>query len=122
MIEFMRKWAAGILLVVAIGIMAIAQTQRDKSKGPFLWDDQIIQELTAVRAEHKVMMGDIATSKEKISNLERVERGATDNKLSERMVAVETKLLGLEWVGAALATAIISNLIHSLWGKWGKRR
>jgi hypothetical protein len=120
--EFMRKWAAGILLVVAIGIMAIAQTARDKSKGPFLWDDQIMEELRGVRAEHRVMMGQITTNTEKIASIERTEKDTSSEKIGERLIAVETKLLGLEWIASALGVAIISNLIHSVWVNLGKKK
>ena len=114
--DIMRKWAAVILLVLSVVIMALAQ-QRN-SKGPFLWDDQIMQELIGVRQEHKVMMADITRNNEKISRLEQDQKNRDESKFGERLAALELKMSGLQWVGAALATAIIVNLLHSIIAKF----
>lgn len=100
-----------ITLFLAIVILVIAQR---KDKGPFLWDDDIVQELKAVRQEHKQMMTQIIVNTEKLSTINGIEKISSDFRISERLVILETKITGMQWISGILAAAALSDLVHRI--------
>lgn len=93
------------LALVVVLLMMLQQplnvvAQRQPTKGPFAWDDDVMRELRAVREDHVKMASQITTNTQRLADIERRMGESDQAQLSERIASLEGRL------GLMLAVAL----------------
>lgn len=113
--EWLYRSLLAALLLIVIQAVVIAQ-QSNRARGPFAWDDEVMQELRAVRLDHNTMQREITTNTQRLADLSEELKNHESNQLSsqfsERLTSLETKVKGFSWICGILAAAVMSDLVH----------
>lgn len=104
------------LIVIQAALITILLGQsRKRDLGPFVWDDEILTELRAVRAEHKVMQSQIVTNTQHLTDLDRRveshENNQIGDKLVERIAALEAGYKLVIGIGLATLGVMVSFIV-----------